>query len=68
MGNYSKGYNAGKNDKGYYANRPKNGGILGTTIGQASSTDKAQKKFDNGWSKGRNERRSKQSGWKNFWE
>jgi len=68
MGNYKKGLNAGRNNKGYYQNRPKGDGFLGNSWGQTSSNERAQKSFDRGWSKGRNERRSKQGCWKNFWE
>jgi hypothetical protein len=68
MGNYKKGLNTGRNNQGFYANRPKSDGLFGTSFGQSSSNERAQKSFNNGYSKGRDQRRSKQSCFKNFFE
>lgn len=61
MSYQKKGYWAGKNDKGYYANRPKGDGLFGTSFGQTHRNKKAQESFDKGWSKGRKNRKYK--GW-----
>jgi hypothetical protein len=68
MANYTKGLNTGRNNKGFYANRPKSDGMLGTSFGQSSSNAKSQQSFDKGYSKGRSQRRSNQSCFKNFFE